>query len=128
MTQCRAKLAKLRRQLEEPDTKTSPSHEGFEVARYGHGMLPVAHSMATWATIRMRSGSVGPWCNAARVAMVGFPSVGKSSLLRQLTGTQTEIAEYAFTTLSCVPGVLRYNGATIQVLDLPGALLHLRCL
>lgn len=34
----KAKLAKLRRQLDEPDSKTSSSHEGFEVARYGNGV------------------------------------------------------------------------------------------
>lgn len=44
--------------------------------------------------------------------------IGKSSLLRQLTGTQTEIAEYAFTTLSCIPGVLTYNGTLTENLPL----------
>lgn len=31
-----------------------------------------------------------------------------------------QVAAYEFTTLTCVPGVVRFNGAKIQLLDLPG--------
>ncbi|KAK9675013.1 Ribosome-interacting GTPase 2, partial [Basidiobolus ranarum] len=87
----KAKLAKYRLQLLEPKA-VSAKGEGFDV---------------------MKSGD-------ARVALIGFPSVGKSTLLGKLTETHSEAASYEFTTLTCIPGKIEYNGASIQLLDLPG--------
>ncbi|KAL7460048.1 hypothetical protein ACHAXS_000515, partial [Conticribra weissflogii] len=99
----KAKLAKLRSELiNGPGGKsagTKNAERGFDVTKSGD----------------------------TRIGLVGFPSVGKSTLLTTLTGTRSEAvsetsfgAAYEFTTLTCIPGTMKYKGARIQVLDLPG--------
>lgn len=89
----KAKLAKLKRDLLEGPSGGGGSKEpGFDVKKTGD----------------------------ARVGLIGFPSVGKSTLLNKLTSTFSEVAAYEFTTLTCVPGIIHYRGARIQLLDLPG--------
>ncbi|KAL3317207.1 Developmentally-regulated GTP-binding protein 2 [Cichlidogyrus casuarinus] len=88
----KARLAKLRSQLITASADKGKPGEGFDVVKSGD----------------------------ARVALIGFPSVGKSTFLSSVTETQSEAADYEFTTLTCIPGVIQYEGARIQLLDLPG--------
>ncbi|OCH90711.1 developmentally regulated GTP binding protein 1 [Obba rivulosa] len=91
--QLKAKLAKLRRELLGPQGGGGGGGGiGFDVARTG----------------------------IASVGFVGFPSVGKSTLMSKLTGTHSEVSEIDFTTLTTVPGTVKVHGAPIQILDLPG--------
>ena len=102
----RARLAKLRTELLAPPKGGSADAVGFDVEKVGD----------------------------ARVALIGFPSVGKSTILRcvfslthnpcfpichtpyssyiyhrhffsTFTTTKSEAASYEFTTLTCIPGV-----------------------
>jgi small GTP-binding protein len=61
----------------------------------------------------------------AQVAFIGFPSVGKSSLLNLLTegNTHSKVAEYDFTTITAIPGMMTIEKANIQLIDLPGIIL-----
>ena len=75
------------------------------------------------ARARGRGGGVGYGVRKsghATVGLVGYPSVGKSTLLNSLTAADSETGSYDFTTVSIIPGMLRWHGASIQILDMPG--------
>lgn len=87
----KARLARYKNELENPKISHTKA-DGWEVAKSGD----------------------------ARIALIGFPSVGKSTLLSKITSTESKAAEHEFTTIDCIAGKLDYNGSIIQILDLPG--------
>lgn len=56
----------------------------------------------------------------ADVGLVGFPSVGKSTILSVISNATPKIAAYHFTTLSPNLGVVRVYDDTFVMADLPG--------
>jgi uncharacterized protein len=88
----KAKIAKLKQEQEKQRAASGGGGKSFAVKKSGN----------------------------ATVGLVGLPSVGKSTLMNKLTGTESAVAAYAFTTLDVIPGAMEYKGARIQVLDMPG--------
>ena len=56
----------------------------------------------------------------ADVGLVGFPNVGKSTLLSKISAAKPKIANYHFTTLSPNLGVVRYYDKSFIAADIPG--------
>lgn len=56
----------------------------------------------------------------ADVGLVGFPNVGKSTILSMLTNAKPKIANYHFTTLAPNIGVCKYAGSSFVIADIPG--------
>jgi small GTP-binding protein len=88
----RAKIAKLKNQEEQAIKKAGGSHIGFIPKKGGD----------------------------ATIVLIGPPSVGKSTLLNKLTQAQSRVESWPFTTVKVVPGMWDYQGAKIQIFDLPG--------
>jgi uncharacterized protein len=111
------------RELEDEIRKTQKNkatefHIGLlkaKIARMRRGLL---------AAVSAGGGGGGTFASKksgdATVAIIGFPSVGKSTFLNRITNAESKTASYAFTTLTCIPGMLTHKGAKIQILDLPG--------
>jgi len=59
---------------------------------------------------------------ATTIVIAGFPNVGKSTLLRQITDATPEVANYPFTTKGIQIGHLEKNWKKIQIIDTPGLL------
>lgn len=66
-----------------------------------------------------KSGKQGIKKSELQAVLVGLTQSGKSSLLSILTNAKPLISSHEFTTKECLPGILEYYGARIQLIDMP---------
>lgn len=55
-----------------------------------------------------------------RVALAGNPNVGKSTVFNALTGARQHVGNWPGKTVEKKEGVLKYDGLSFHVIDLPG--------
>ncbi len=93
--QLRRRLAELRRELEERrQRRAGGGRDEFSVEKEG------------WA----------------QIVLLGVANSGKSSLLNALTGAKSPVADYPLTTTRPFPGMMLYQDAELQLVDLPSVL------
>ncbi|WP_461863930.1 OBG GTPase family GTP-binding protein [Thermococcus sp.] len=90
--QIKRKLSELRKELEKQQAQKKGGGYSFSVRKEG----------------------------AAQIVLVGFPNVGKSSLLTKLTNADVDIANYPFTTVEPIPGMMNHKDVQIQLVEVPG--------
>ncbi|MEM5792752.1 MAG: TGS domain-containing protein [Candidatus Aenigmatarchaeota archaeon] len=56
---------------------------------------------------------------AGQVCLVGLTNCGKSTLLKELTGVNVEIASYEYTTTTPQVGMMKFEDIWIQVVEIP---------
>ncbi len=60
--------------------------------------------------------------NSPTIVCAGFPNVGKSTLVKEVSSAEPEIAYYPFTTRKVIIGHLRVDNHSVQIVDTPGIL------
>ncbi|MHA2405607.1 MAG: GTPase [Candidatus Hermodarchaeia archaeon] len=102
-----------------------PKHKSSEkmVALYRH-RLTVLRQEQEERRVRRKMATGGPSYSLAKegagqVVLVGVTNSGKSALLNRLTGAKAKIGDYEFTTQLPEPGILKYGGTDIQIIDMP---------
>jgi len=90
--QIKRKLAELRKELEKQQSQRKGGGYSFSVKKEG----------------------------AAQIVLGGLPNVGKSSLLKILAGVDVDVADYPFTTVEPIPGMMKHKDVQIQLVEVPG--------
>ena len=90
--QIKRKISELRKELEKQQSQRKGGGYSFSVKKEG----------------------------ASQVVLAGLPNVGKSSLLKVLAGVDINVADYPFTTVEPIPGMMNHKDVQIQLVEVPG--------
>ncbi len=54
-----------------------------------------------------------------QIVLIGMPNSGKSTVLKQLTNVEVEVSDYPFSTIKPEIGMIPFEGAKIQLVEVP---------
>ncbi len=119
----RSRIIQLQREHKEK-IKKAKSVEMAEIRRAFYGraasiLKQISRNLDFLRDARERLRELPSLRDLPTVVIAGAPNVGKSSLLRALTGSEPEVRPYPFTTQSLMVG---YIDRAIQLVDTPGIL------
>ncbi len=104
--------------------RSAPSHKGGENLRaeISRKMKSLREKMEKREEQRKKTAAKGVSVKKegiGQIVLVGMPNTGKSTLLRALTNADVEIADYPFTTKKPEVGMIDFENARIQLVEIP---------
>ncbi|MFA4907711.1 MAG: GTPase [archaeon] len=102
----------------------APKHKGAEKLRadISKKIAQLKHSIEKQKEQAKKSGATGISVKkegCGQIVLVGMANSGKSSLLKELTNLDVEVAPYEFTTRKPEQAIMDYKGARVQLVELP---------
>lgn len=108
--------------------RRSPSEDAASIRREAYGRISSVVNRISdeldflnYAKSRLRNIPTIDF-DAVTAVIAGFPNVGKSTLLRQLTTAEPKVADYPFTTTGIQIGYFERRWQKYQIIDTPGLL------
>ncbi len=106
---------------------TAPSHKGCEAMRYEitKKIAELKSSIERQKTAATKKGASSNSMfvkkeGVGQVVIIGGPNVGKSFILNKLVGKDiAQVTPYPFATTEPVPAMMNYDGAPVQLVELP---------
>jgi hypothetical protein len=98
-----------------------PKHKGTEKLQAQHKskIAKLREEMAKQPSVKHGLSHIIPKQGAGQVIVIGTPNVGKSMLIKSLTGAEPEVGDYPFTTRVPAPYMMKFENVRVQLIDLP---------
>ena len=98
-----------------------PKHKGTEKLQAQHKskLAKLREEIAKQPSVKHGLSHIIPKQGAGQVIVIGTPNVGKSMLIKSLTGAEPEVGDYPFTTRVPAPYMMKFENVRVQLIDLP---------